>query len=419
MKSILFLAGKYFPKSSANGVCCKNIAEECVRQGFNVTCVINTDVTRPKLENINGVTCHRITPRLNYRIQDWCEYNPNNPWVPILKRISIGINKLQLFFMAAFWPLVSPLYTYRFYKKGVKLMQQQHFDMVISVYTPIDSLLAGYYLKKRFPQAKYITYYLDALAGGWGPKYWDKSKIDKRTRKWETKIDNKADLIVSMLSAENYHTNNPLHLTNNCRRVYLDVPTFVPAVFITTMNSVSENSTVPTILYVGSIRYPDRNPLPILNAFIEVLKTTSLNILFAGPINCIDIFNEYSKKSNGQIKYIGELSHEQALEKISMVDFVLNLGNSNPNTVPSKIFEYINLRKPIIATLPISNEPCIPYLKKYSTAFLFDENPQNFNTEVARLKDFILSKPKVADIDYSKIYYLNTPQAFVDLIKQL
>lgn len=412
MPKILFLLGKYFPKSSANGVCCKNIVDECKRQGMDVTCVINGDVTRPKHEFIDGIEVYRIKPRLYYRILDWCDYNPKNKWTNPLKKFANILNKIQLGLMSGFWPLVSPIYTYRFYQQGKKLLQQGGFDTIVAVYTPIDSVYAGYLLKKKFPNLKYVPYYLDALAGGWGPSLWPKDRIEKHTRQWETKLNSVADTVISMLSAMDYHKNNPIHHAN---RVFLDVPTFVHS------NAVSATHGIPNkkiALYAGSINYPQRNPLPLLEAFASFDERHGIEFHLVGPCNCEDLINKYSKLSNGRIKYLGVMSHEEILKMEARADFLVNFGVSNPYTIPCKIFEYMQFSKPVISSKSIDNDATLPYLNQYSASFIFDERIDK-QTSYSELLKFILSNPTVDNKDYAKVFYKNTPQAFCDIVRAL
>lgn len=413
MNNILFILGKYYPKSSANGVCCKNIVDECKRQGFNVTCVVNSDVTRPKHEVIDGVEVYRIKARLYYRILDWCEYNEDSSFVKPLRFVAKVLNKIELAFMSPFWPFVSPLYTLRFYRQAKKLLSSQQFDVMVAAYTPIDSVLAGYLLKKKFPKVKYVPYYLDALAGGWGPMKWTKIKIEKHTRYWEKKFNSNADMVVSMMSAKQYHKENPIK--GNYRRQFLDVPTFV------TSNIQAENKKETSnivALYAGSINYPQRNPIPLLEAFASFCVDNNIELRLIGPCNCKHILIKYSDMTNGKIKYLGSMSHTETLQEEAKADFLINFGVSNPYTIPCKIFEYMQLRKPIISSASIDNEASIEYLEKYGSSFIFDERLETSITH-KQLLQYILSNPTVGDEDYSKVFYKNTPTAFCDIMKSL
>lgn len=412
MPKILFLLGKYFPKSSANGICCKNIVDECKRQGMEVICVINGDVTRPTHEFIDGVEVYRIKPRLYYRILDWCEYNPQSKWVEYLNRFAKLLNKTQLAIMSPFWPLNAPMYTYRFYRQGKKLLRQGDFDIVVAAYTPIDSAYAGYLLKKKFPRLKYIPYYLDALAGGWGPSFWSKPMIEKHTRRWETKFNSVADVAISMESAKEYHTNNPLPAVN---RIFLDVPTFVSS-NVAPVSIKDENKKIA--LYAGTINYPQRNPVPLLDAFASFEEKYGIEFHLIGPCNCEKLLDKYFKLSNGRIKYLGIMPHEEILKREAAADFLINFGVANPYTIPCKIFEYMKFKKPVISSISIDNEAALPYLSQYGASFIFDEREDKRKSH-SELLQYILSNPTVDEKDYTKVFYKNTPQAFCDIIRSL
>lgn len=408
----------YYPRSSANGVCCKNIVDALVKQGNDVTCIVNDDMTRKSDEIIDGARVIRIRPRLQYRILEWCHYHPDSKYVNLIRRAAAIINKVQLFIMAPFWPRISPGYTRRFYKTARKLLKQEKYDAVISAYTPVDTLYAGYLIKKDFPEIRFVPYYLDALAGGWGPTIWSKSKIEHRTRTLESKIDAVSDLVISMQSSKVYHTENPLPDADMIRRYYLDVPTFVPTEDKSETH-VRDNASSIKVLYSGSIHFPDRDPRPLLEYFVPICNNYNVELLFMGSNNCPSIFDEYSKKTNNKIRVIGQFAHKAALEELIRADILVNIGSTNPNTVTCKIFEYMELMKPIISTYRINDEPSIPYLERYGCYFLLNEKSgDNFENHLKELADFILKPPAIACVDFSKVFYYNTPQAFIDLLNK-
>lgn len=418
MAKYLFLLGMYYPRSSANGVCCKNLVDALVNAGHEVTCIVNDDITRSKDEYIDGAHILRIKARLHYRMLEWCYYHPDSKFNKVISTFANIINKAQLFVMSSRWPRISPSYTKRFYKMAVSEHAKKKFDAVIAVYTPVDTLYAGYLLKKRCPGIKFIPYYLDALAGGWGPTKWTKEKINKRTRLLEQKIDAMADIVVSMKSSESYHRMFPLSGTDD-RRVFLDVPTFV-GIEDTGKSTKNKGNGKITVLYSGSIHFPDRNPLSLLKHFAIICNKSNVELLFMGSNNCQYIFDEYSQLSNGKIRTIGQFSHSEAIQKLRNADILLNIGSTNPNTVTCKIFEYMQFRKPIISTFSIENEPSIPYLEKYGNYFLLDERPESdFQKINDKLLAFLLSEKTVEYKNYESIFYLNTPKAFIDVLNKL
>ena len=413
MKKILFILGMYHPNYSANGLCCKNVIDKCVDKGWQVDCIVNAARGNEKEYILDGAEVYTVKPRLFSRISERCDSHSDSKLYGTIKKAAIALNKLKLFLMSPFWPLVSPIYTYRFYKKAKELHKDKGFDIVVTAYTPIDSLLSGCFLKKKYPEIKFVPYYLDALAGGWGPSRWSEQKKEKHTRRWETKIDQRADLVISMESSREYHKNHPLESIRPIKRTYLDVPMMLPEI-------KTERCDKPRkiLLFAGTVAYPQRNPIPLLEVFSRACKEEDIELLFVGQCNNPSIFKPYFRSSNGKISYLGAKSHEEVLELEKKADFLINIGNDNPYLIPSKIFEYMRFSKPIISTFAIENEPSIAYLKKYGNAFFLDER-QPFDESADRLLEFIKngSLSELPQGYCQKAFWTNTPEAFAETLE--
>lgn len=411
----------YHPKYSANGLCCKNVVDECIARGHQVTCVVNGYAGFPEEDFVDGAKLYRIKHKWVDRVNQYCERNENaeKKYIVFLKTLAKIINKTKLALTSSTWPLISPLYTYRFYKQAKKLYKREKFEAVVSVYTPIDSLLAGCLLKKKYPEVKFIPYYLDALAGGWGPSKWSEEKKDKRTRKWESFIDKYADIIISMNSSREYHESNPLKDIPKEKRYFLDVP-LMRCQNTTKEIEVSENPKIKTLFFAGGISFPRRNPKPILEILAIVCSRIDVEVLFVGDCNKPSIFQPYIEKTGGKIKYLGHQSHEIVTEMEENADCLINIGSTNPYTISGKIFEYMAFLKPIISTFSIDNEPSIKYLEKYHPVLFVDEK-EDWQSSSEKIIEFLDnaedSKTEIAEL--TELFYNNTPQAFLDVIDNL
>ena len=412
---ILFLLGMYYPKYSANGLCCKNVIDECVRCGLEVICIVNSYNGNKSDFELDGAKIYPIKPRITYRLMEWCEGHPKSKLKRIIILFSNIVNKIQLALGYFSWPYISPLYTRSFLKKAEYLHKKQAFDAVISVYTPIDSLYAGYKLKSKFSNLIYIPYYLDALAGGWGPNQWSVKKKERRLRFWEKRIANKADAIFSMESSKAYHTQFPLPNNINEKRFYLDVPMMLPSIANKTKRGLKKYA-----LFAGDLSYPRRDPIPLMEVFAPICKDLNIDLYLVGPYNIQSIFTPYIEATGGRIHLLGKRAHEEVVELEQNAEFLVNIGSANPNVIPCKIFEYMRFRKPILSTFSIDNEPSIPYLKKYGCVHFIDERISYAESSNA-LKSFILQADKMCfSDDYCQnLFYLNTPKAFVDTLKKV
>lgn len=412
---ILFILGMYHPKYSANGISCKNVIDECVNQGYDVSCIVNDYHGEKKEDVINGAKIYRIKHRLFDRVLQWCERNTDKVYSAVIRKIAYLVNKVKLLITSPMWPFISPLYSYRFYRKAKKLHKKENFDTIVCVYTPFDAVMAGYMLKKKYPEIRFIPYYLDAFAGGWGPSVWSDEKRDRRTRKWETFIDKKADVIVSMESSRKYHEANPLELPDLFKRKFLDVPLMRD---VKKTKTQDKGTSTKTLLFAGGLSFPRRDPRPILDVLLKVCEDSDIQAIFLGECNKPSIFEPYCEKSGGKIKYMGQQPHNIVLEMGEKADCFINIGSRNPFTISGKIFEYMSFGKPIISTYYIENEPSKEYLEKYGFTLLIDEK-KDIEESANELKKFLkeIEGKQINCESIGDIFYENTPKAFVDMLR--
>lgn len=74
------------------------------------------------------------------------------------------------------------------------------------------------------------------------------------------------------------------------------------------------------------------------------------------------------KESSAEIVSLGQQPYETALERISSADILVNIGNSLPVHLPSKLLEYINTGKPILNFYKREDCPSLELLKTYPYA---------------------------------------------------
>ena len=423
--NILLIFGAYKPYMSANGVCCDNVIAELIRRGHSVTALVNAVPTQPKREIKGNLTIERVAPRLSVRLGDLAKRSGiSQVRSKLLTFASSLVNNAQLFLMSPLWPSVAPSATKRFSRAAIRLDQIHQFDAVISVYTPAETLLAGCALKQFRKDIVFISYFLDALAGGWGPKRWGKSRIGQHTRKLETYIARYADLLVSMESSRTYHEANPICEYNaDNQRHYMNVPLLVP-LDVEKTNTESQSNVANAkphrvrLLFAGYIDYPRRDPIPLLEILKRVCSQMDAKAVFIGTCTKPELFTDYREESGGRIEYIGQLNHDNLIHELRIATAFLNIGSANPNAVSGKIFEYMAYRKPIISTYSIDNEPCVPYLKRYNSCFFIDQRGCDYDAVAQKLVEYLSDERamRTSECDIEQVFYANTPGAFVDLL---
>ncbi len=408
---VLYILGAYKPKMSANGICSDNIINELKKQGHKVTVLCNHYDGLPFYENVDNLDVFRVKPKLYVQLKQYSETHSKtrkflSKFAGVLSKIII---KLQLLLFWFLWPNVSRGTTKRFKNKALELQKQYNFDIVISAFAPVESLIAGYEIKKKYPNVKYIPYFLDSLSGGYGISFLSKKTIVRLGLKIEKKLFKLADKIVVMNSSKEHHNLYNSEFLDKMK--VLDIPMLTNSNIV--LNAKNKQSTTK-LLFVGSIDTSIRNPDTIIS-ILENTQNENIVCEFVGKINCINKFDNLKEKYKDRLILTGFIGHNEILQKISEADFLINIGNLITTMVPSKIFEYMSYGKPIITTYEIDNEPSQNYLSKYPLALLIDGR-NSFKDNLNRFEDFIVSykNKRVSYEDVEKLFYLNTPKAFYE-----
>lgn len=397
---------------SANGICAISVAKAMAERGDDVYCIVNKEYGDVERFDQNGIHYVTVRPRLVYAINSLLGRRKDLSSIvrKTLGIVSWLINKTELLFSLPTWPVISRGYSKRILRCIQKASDEKKFNLMIPVYTQIDTIIAANKYKAQYDtKVKVIPYFLDSLAAGYGPKIKSKQWVERRGLKWERKLLKDVDHIVMMKSSEPFYIKNKTNIPYFVKISFLDLPLFVPK---HNRNNDKKNGLID-ILYVGTIPGHIRNPKYFLEVFSQV-QCDGVQLTIIGPSTCESLIKDYVDKDK-RIKRIQSVPHSEAIERIDKADILLNLGNNLTTMTPSKIFEYISTGKPIISTAPIKEEPCIPYLTKYGNACIIYED-KNIDESVALITKFVSNAHNVDPVELSDIFYLNQPQAFLKVI---
>lgn len=409
---ILFIGEINKPIANANGICIETLAEEL---SVEHDCYISSYLVRntKATEIINRVVYKRVKPTLFYRMREKSRVGKTTPSKELLYKISLIFNKIKKMIFLPLYPITSIGFILKYYIFLDKLHQEEKFDIIVSQYFPIDSLLAGYLLKLKYPKIKHAQYLVDTLSNGATVKFLPDEWVRKKTLKWENFLISKSDLSLVLLSHKLHYMSKQFE--ENIEKIkFTDIPLFKPK---TQQDTTVTTDTYQTkFIYSGSLVPNLRSPIGALDILLNLVNIdTQIEFYTQGG------YEEYLKKMSKKDNFssYGFINHELLLEKIEKMDILVSIGNSHSDMIPSKTFEYISTGKPIIHFYDNDKDASIPYLEKYGNCLLVDtRNTQKSNIKKVEL--YLGEKPCRIDMTLkSKAFEMNSPQYTTNILLSL
>lgn len=396
---------------SASGICAMNVAKKLSSDGWNVDILSTTSADQFDYDD-DAIHFFYLPPKFAIKFREHAEHVNSQKLIHaanLLNKVQVATTSL------IFWPWNSPLFTMRLYREVLSLHRIRHYTMILPVYTQIDPVIVGHLLKRRFPEIKYIPYFLDSLSGGPTPRLLSTRQKIRKGLCWEKKLLSNADLIILMRSAQEHHRVYSSALPYYRKMHFLDIPMLLPA------DAPVEDSPCDyppgakmVITYIGNMPLSVRSPyygLKMLNEF------ENIEVRMVGAVPESGAYRDFCQ-SMESVKLIGAVPHGEVPSYIRESDVLLNFGNNISEMVPSKIFEYMSYGKPILSFSPNANDPSIVYLRKYPNACVIIETEDHErNAQAVRL---FLEDRIGRVIPFSSLkeaFYQNTPDSFTDLIR--
>lgn len=357
---ILCIVDRFYPNNNPNGVCCENLANEFIAQGHSVDFLaLRDNVDCPyeiykqshiiKIDSMcdEFIRKHKYKIRLTYALPERA------------KLMAYIQSRLRYFYRKTTRNSELDFVNYnKVYKSVCKV--SDHYDLILSFCYPFGIHVLANQLMKRNLADKWFAVSFDAFEYYFAfpnreIKY--RKKLAQKVLKRADKIF-LADGLLQEFEKKNYQ---PSYL-HKVKEIYIPM---LREVQIENKETIDNDEI--TLTYTGRL-YPDiRNPEKMLQILSYLPATMKINLFSLG---CQDIVHKYATQfMEGQLTNYGFVSHHQVLEEISKSNVLINLGNTITNQMPSKLFEYISLGKPILNFYFSEEDMCLKVFKKYPLAF--------------------------------------------------
>ncbi|MBN1074864.1 glycosyl transferase group 1 [Clostridium botulinum] len=273
-------------------------------------------------------------------------------------------------------------------KYGIQLMQQEKFDVIFSMHEPPSSHLCAYYIKRKFKNVPWITYWSDPWLKDSTRQnsFVLKRLVEKNMEKNVVQIADKF-IFVTEENRKDYLSQYKA-VSSKGEFTYILNRGFDKELY----NKLSLESTPKLInknkinmVYTGEIFTKLRNINPFIEALEEIKDENKddyelLNILFFGNIDDIEVKR---KLSNLEIaKVSSRIPFDEALKYMLNSEILLLFGNKNSKQIPAKIYDYLGTDARIFVIYGDNNDPIKDIVENNKKCI-------NTNNSVKEIKDNI------------------------------
>lgn len=235
----------------------------------------------------------------------------------------------------------------------------KNIDVVVPVVGELAAADAAITIRNRYwPNAKLIPYLLDPIVER---ETFSKTFIGERIS-FEEALFRNSDAVVTTPILRNIKANSVFASK-------IEAVEF-PGIVCNCEQCSNEQNFVsgPLRLVFAGTLFPDiRKPDVVLEAFSGISKEKAQ--LFIAGAGCEEVVSYWSERSDGSIVSLGKLSLGESEKLVSSADILVNIGNSVTNQLPSKIFDYFSLGKPILNFCKACDCPTLSYMSRYPLAF--------------------------------------------------
>ena len=371
---ILFTTGKLNKGFSPTSKIIFQIASQLAKQGHSCYisgfCADQAESTTVE----NGVTLLRwnsglITDRAQQAFDSYADSLGENARSDARKKFMFK-NPLMFGVLAyRYSPLYDPMKRAQLFGKRVrKFVQKEKVDLVCAVYMPFyETMYTMHQVGDLVPVCLYQT-------DPWGlhrlPEF---AKDEQLHIQQETDLFAKAKHIITTPALYKLYLEDERYAPFADKLTPLNFPNIKPATPSDATSVFDFDSSCTNILFCGLLDDEYRSPQTFLQTAGQLIdKGHKLKIHFLGTSTSRSLQN-FCAKYPQNVLHHQAVSFDRAFATMQQADFLLNLSNTLDNQVPSKIFDYFSLGKPVINVQKIENCPSREYFDRYPLSFTFED----------------------------------------------
>lgn len=342
MQKVMIIANEFPPIGGSGVQRSANLVKHLPEQGYQPI-VVSKAYTHGLYDD---TLCRDLPENAQiYRLPSFDFLNRSGLWGKLLRAMA---TRLFVPDGEVFWYL-------RNCKKALKILDEQAIKIVYSTSYPYSDHLMARYIKKRRPHIRWITDFRDEWTNN--PYFEDQLYMRLRApfeRKMEGDIVKRCDYLI---------TNTPFMLANFLadasykKQAACFIPNGYNEMDFVDYQLNNQHNARFKIIYMGAL-YGNRRPDYALQAISDLITSGTIA---KGELQLEFIGNYHQHIMQGLIdKYdladvmsvTPYMAHDALLKHMSQANLLL-LIESEKNFYTGKVFEYIRMQIPILATVPV------------------------------------------------------------------
>ncbi len=303
----------------------------------------------------------------------------------------------------------------RYERQVKKLIKDIKPDAIVCICKPVDAFRA--IMESNISLPKYV-WQLDP----WGLDKLDNIDTEIETEK-ELSVFKKARHIFTTVALKEQYSKHAKYSQFTDKMTAVEFPNIEQFKHIDAVSPVEFDSEHINMVFCGTLSDDYRSPEKLLKCLTPLFENNEkVRAYFIGRGKSNSI-KEYSEKYPDNVFRLWQVPSQQAFAAMEKADILINISNVVDNMVPSKIFDYFSMGKPVINLQKIENCPSREYFDRYPLAFTVEDFSE---TDISKLFEFIkMSKGKIVPFDYVEKTYKTatvdyvTTQIETELLKKV
>lgn len=287
-----------------------------------------------------------------------------------------------------------------------EIAESERVDVVYCITEPYMSALALAYAKTSVKKRVYMG---DPFSFAVNRNYNDKSL--KQAREMERFVLSKVEKVFVTDLAKKQYEEDSLFRDLTDKLGVVEFPNVRP-INIGESDNITEKYLVSgkiNCVFAGRFYEDIRRPEFLLDTFAEIKSNDVILHIFGGGME--GVVKKYLIDCRDKIVIHDFLPENQLMQVLNKADVLVSLNNTAKNQVPSKIFEFFSLGKPVLNMCYLNDCPTLPYADKYPICEnVFLQDGVKVNSE--KVFDFVINS-RGQSIEYSEVeelFVTSTPR---------